>query len=113
MTQASSSRFRRRPRVRALGGPCDARGVSFSRRNPDDPEPRPWNWKLLGPAIAMGAVAFYLTFVIPPVLFEPGQDGVISTEGLWLSLVFVVTLTLCLVLGYVAVHQRIRDPEDD
>jgi hypothetical protein len=87
--------------------------VSFSRRNPDDPEPRPWNWWLLGPSILLGAVAFVLTFVIPPVLFEPDQAGVISTQGMWLSLVFVVALTLCLVLGYVAVHQRIRDPEDD
>lgn len=87
--------------------------MSFSRRNPDDPVPPPWNWKLLGPAIVCGAIAFALTFEIPSVLFDPLTTGQITAAALWLSLAFLVTLTLCLVLGYLAVHQRIRDPEDD
>jgi len=87
--------------------------VSFSRRNPDDPVPAPWNWKLLGLSIVFGAIAFGLTFVIPSVLFDPLTRGQITAAALLLSLAFLVTLTLCLVLGYLAVHQRIRDPEDD
>jgi uncharacterized membrane protein YhaH (DUF805 family) len=85
--------------------------VSFSRRNPDDPVPKPWNWWLLGPSIVFGAIAFGLTFVLPGALMDT-TSGEVPVAGLVMSLAFLVCLAACLVLGYAAVHARIHDDEN-
>jgi drug/metabolite transporter (DMT)-like permease len=82
--------------------------VSFSRRNPDDPEPRPWNPWLLGGCIVSGLAAFVLTFLLPNELFAPGNEGVVTVTAIVYMVGFIVLVGACLTLGYWASRQRNR-----
>ncbi len=88
--------------------PCEARGVSFSRRNADDPEPRPWNPWLLGGCIVSGVAAFVLTFLLPNELFAPGNEGSISVTAIVYMVSFIVLVGVCITLGYFAARLRNR-----
>lgn len=88
---------------------CEAHAVSFSRRNPDDPEPRPWNPWLLGGSIVSGLAAFTLTFLLPGELFAAGNEGVITVTAILYMVGFIALVGLCITLGYFAARVRNRD----
>jgi len=88
---------------------CEARRVSFSRRNPDDPEPKPWNWWLLGGSIAAGLAAFALTFSLPTELAAGAETGeVVTTSAIVQMVAFMVLVAVCITLGYRAARTRNR-----
>lgn len=91
-------------------GPCKARPVSFSRRNPDDPEPKPWNWWLLGGCIVTGLAAFVLTFALPTELAAGAEAGQVVTPVAIIEMVaFIVLVAVSITLGYFAARTRNRD----
>lgn len=90
-------------------GACEARAVSFNRRNPDDPQPRPWNPWLLGGCILTGIAAFLLTFLLPNELFAPGNEGVVTVTAMLYMVGFIVLVGVSITLGYFAARLRNRD----
>ena len=89
---------------------CEARDVSFSRRNPEDPVPKPWNWWLLGGCIVSGLAAFVLTFALPIELAAGAEAGQVVTPLAVVEMVaFVVLVAVSITLGYWAARPRNRD----
>ena len=89
---------------------CEARAVSFSRRNPDDPVPKPWNRWLLGGCILSGLAAFALTFALPLELAAGAEAGQVVTPLAVVEMVaFIVLVAVSITLGYFAARTRNRD----